>query len=115
MLRDYLNNFIVEGLSLLRMLLAQPVRFLEPVSHLVVEIDLLPELQEVLVLDFLVYVASDLFLSCANLDLRFNLVNNAIFVEIIIGVVSLWILDCSLKVGNKNILLHVVLVINSVF
>ena len=114
MLRDDLYNLFVEDLSLFWMLLAQSVGFLEPVSHLMMEVHFLSELLEVLFLDFVVHVLSDLVFSGSNFESRLYMVDSAIVVEVISSGVSFWVLVHWLKVWDKNVLL-IVLVINTIF
>ena len=88
-LRDDLQNLLVQGLSLLRVLLAQSVRLLESVSYFMVEIYFLPELLQVLILYLLVEVVFDLIFSGTDLQSRLNLIDSSISVQVVLGLVPI--------------------------
>lgn len=64
-----LNDLGIKSFSLLWVFLAKPIRFLESVGDLMVEINFLSELLEVLLLDLLVKIVFDVVFHTVYLEL----------------------------------------------
>ena len=83
MLENDVGDLVVEFLLLQGHFLAKSVCLFKSVSNLVMEINLLSELLEVVFLDFFIHFVHDLILSFVNLNYMFDVVNQAVIVEII--------------------------------
>lgn len=94
MVTDNVNDFLIEQLLFLLLLLDQPVGFLKSIEHLVVEVDLLPELREVLLPDLLVNIVMNLGLQLHDLDVVLEGIDLAIVVQIILSRVIRSVIHC---------------------